>query len=446
MPSTIICINPWIYDFAAHDLWAKPLGILKIAGILRNLGLDVILIDCLDIYNPDIPLHRRPKRKRYGTGKFFKKRIPPPEPLRGYGREYYRYGISEDTFIKELKRVESPSAIFITSLMTYWYPGVFRAIDISKKIHPDVPIVLGGIYATLCREHANRFSNADLIIDCRDDSIEDQIINILDELGIPYDRKIKKKNPYPAFNLLYGLDYICIQTSTGCPFRCSYCASPYLFPEFMRRDPEEVFEEILYWNREYGIRDFAFYDDALLFDFENHLFQILKRVIDKGLNLRFHTPNALHIRWIDRDVAELMYLSGFKTIRLGLESIDSAFHRKLDNKVSEEEFKSSVLALRKAGFKRDQIGTYIMIGLPDQDISSIIESIQIAGSMGTIPYLAEYSPLPHTPLWKRAVEVSPWDLTQEPLFHNNTLIPCWSEEKKWMISKIKAISLRFRQR
>jgi hypothetical protein len=28
-------VNPWIYDFAAYDMWARPLGLLYIGSLLR---------------------------------------------------------------------------------------------------------------------------------------------------------------------------------------------------------------------------------------------------------------------------------------------------------------------------------------------------------------------------------------------------------------------------
>ncbi len=44
----ILLINPWITDFAAYDLWMKPLGLLYIAGLLKGYGFQVTLIDCLN--------------------------------------------------------------------------------------------------------------------------------------------------------------------------------------------------------------------------------------------------------------------------------------------------------------------------------------------------------------------------------------------------------------
>ena len=47
--------------------------------------------------------------------------------------------------------------------MTYWYPGVFKLIEITKKLFKEVPIILGGIYATLCYEHAKKYSGVDIV-------------------------------------------------------------------------------------------------------------------------------------------------------------------------------------------------------------------------------------------------------------------------------------------
>lgn len=44
----ILLVNPWIYDFTAHDFWLKPLGLLYIASILReNIDCRINFIDSL---------------------------------------------------------------------------------------------------------------------------------------------------------------------------------------------------------------------------------------------------------------------------------------------------------------------------------------------------------------------------------------------------------------
>ena len=65
-------INPWIYDFAAFDLWIKPLGLLYLGAILKDNGFDVKLINCLDRYNKSLAEISKIKYKKYGTGHFYK--------------------------------------------------------------------------------------------------------------------------------------------------------------------------------------------------------------------------------------------------------------------------------------------------------------------------------------------------------------------------------------
>ncbi|MBW1614035.1 MAG: hypothetical protein JRJ57_08705 [Deltaproteobacteria bacterium] len=231
MKPAVILINPWIYDFAAYDLWAKPLGLLYLASHLRERGFSVHLIDCLDVHNPlmkDITNIKKPIRRKYGTGKFWKQTVPKPPGLSSIPRLYSRYGIAPQVFIEELKKVQRPAAILVTSLMTYWYPGVFEAINLAKDIHPDVPIILGS---------PNQFSPLEF-----SQFLEKNIPNFLSE------EKAQPFFPYPAFDLLSEIDYICLLSSSGCPFRCTYCASHYLSPSFIKREPRELFEEVFFWS------------------------------------------------------------------------------------------------------------------------------------------------------------------------------------------------------
>ena len=129
MKPSLILINPWIYDFAAYDLWSKPLGLLSLAADLRRKGFDVHLIDCMDVDHPAMierSTLKPPKRRQYGTGKFWRQIVPKPNVLKGTDRPYSRYGLLPEIFDEAVRRVKNPSAILVTSLMTYWYPGVLR--------------------------------------------------------------------------------------------------------------------------------------------------------------------------------------------------------------------------------------------------------------------------------------------------------------------------------
>lgn len=448
MSPSLILINPWIHDFAAYDLWSKPLGLLYIAGYLRHCGFDIHLIDCLDVHHPgmkDNTCMKTPARRSYGTGKFWRQQVTKPPPLEHIPRSYSRYGLSTALFQEELNKIRNPSAILITSLMTYWYTGVKEAVNLAKKNHPGVPVILGGIYARLCHDHAIQDSGADHVTsDCHPNSL----MKVLSDYGVqtPVTLPDSNRTPYPAFDLLTQIDYVCLLTSQGCPYQCRYCASNFLNPNIIQKDPRYVLDEIIFWHKNFDVNDFAFYDDALLMASENHLGVLLEHIARLKLRVRFHTPNALHVREITEDIAKLMRRTGFQTIRLGLETSDFSLHRYLGNKITEGDFERAVRTLLKAGFTNNQVGAYILIGLPGQSIASVFETIDFVARTGAIPFLSEYSPIPHTALWKQAVSHSEYDLCSEPLFHNNTLLACWDDSKKNELSGLKKRVLEIRQR
>ena len=324
---------------------------------------------------------------------------------------------------------EKPDIIAITSGMTYWYPGVLKLIEITKNLFKRVPIILGGIYATLCSEHAEKHSGVDIVFNGTGESDVLKLVSDLTGLE-PMLSELRNSQSgirhenYPAFDLYSQLDYVCISTSTGCPLRCSYCASPFLTKGFFRRDPFEVVDEIEYWTGKCRVNDIAFYDDALLIEPSRHIIPILKEIIKRSIHCYFHTPNGLHIKEISQEVADSLYRSGFKTIRLGFETSVEQTQVETGGKVDNQEFLRTIKQLKRAGYSSEEIGVYIMVGLPGQRVGEVEESIAFVKEAGARPMLVEYSPIPHTPLFEKAKKMSKFDLENEPLFHNNSILPC----------------------
>ena len=427
----ILLINPWIDDFAAYDFWAKPLGLLSIASIVRMHGYGVTYLDCLDRFHPDLSEH--PAQGDFGKGHYLKRHIEKPKELHDVPRNYSRYGISEDLVAKAIKGSPRPAAVLVTSLMTYWYPGVFALIRMIRHIIPEVPILLGGIYATLCHDHAVKHAGADEVIPGQGEASTLELINSI--AGFSGHRRFVPDEldtyPYPAFDLQSAISYVPILTGRGCPFGCAYCASGFLNPELMRRSPEHVVEEIAYWNEKYAVTDFAFYDDALLIDADRHIMPILEGILRRKLAVRFHTPNALHIRHLSKDVAQMLFRCRFKTIRLGFETAFFEGRRNLDRKVDPDEFQQAVCHLKEAGFTQESVGAYLLFGLPGQDPGNVEASIRMVKACGVRPILAQYSPIPHTAMWEAAVQSSRYDLASDPIFHNNSIFPCQHEPFSW---------------
>lgn len=444
----LLLINPWVYDFAAYDLWAKPLGLLYLAALLKKNGWTINYIDCLDVHHPALKILgiKEPRRRPDHRGHLYREEVVTPSPLRGIPRRFYRFGLPPEAFREALHAFSAPQAVLITSGMTYWYQGVHEVIKIVKEAFPRVPVILGGIYATLCAEHAEATSEADSI--CQGQG-ESQILGLLEKLtGVSPifspDPNDLDSLPFPAFDLYPHLDYCCCLASRGCPFRCTYCASGLLNLRFIKRDPTRVVEEIGQCAVEYGVEDIAFYDDALLIDHE-FASALLQGIKEEDIKAHFHAPNGLHARGVTAEVAHLMNEVGFVTLRLSLETTSQERQRTTGGKLSTQEFQSALQNLRQAGYSPQEIGIYILAGLPGQGREEVEESIRFVQECGARPYLAEYSPIPGTPLWQEAVQCSPFDLQGEPLFHNNTILPCRWDGLGWDdLQALKAMTYKDR--
>jgi len=169
-------------------------------------------------------------------------------------------------------------------------------------------------------------------------------------------------------------------------------------------------------------------NDALLVDPEKMIMPLLCELQKRNLACNFHCPNGLHLREITAEISQLMYISGFKTIRFGFETSNFSRQMQTGGKVKNDELQNAILHLKSAGYKTDEIGIYLLCGLPGQIASEVKESIDFVRQCGAKPVLAEYSPIPGTYLWTEAMAVSSFDIQEEPLYHNNSLMCCRDDD------------------
>ena len=416
----ILGINPWVYDFAAYNFWARPVGLISCLMKFKEIGCDVALLDCMIRMWRDVPWTQD---RRYGLSAYPRTEIPKPYILKEVPRNFARYGLLFEAVKGALERMEEPDYVFLSTVMTYWYPGLVTMIQLLRKIFKRTKIVVGGIYPTLCEKHAENLLEADLIIKGPLEK-KDNWDKLMKFMGLSY--------KMPDFRLSFCFypytSYAVIMGSRGCPFNCEYCASRRLFPGFYQRPLDIIWEEF-YLEYERGIRDFAFYDDALLFNVEKWFVGFLERVIKNNVEVRFHCPNGLHIRYLDKEICKLMKRAGFKTIRLGLETAN--FQSRRDRKLTKEQWDIGVKNLLDAGFDKQDIGVYILFGLPYQTDDEIVDTIEFVKSYGFRPHLAYYTPIPGSKLYEQAKEVSNYPIDEDPICQNNAIWPCYPGGFSW---------------
>jgi len=455
MKTEVLCIQPPIYDFALYDLFLKPYGLLRIARWFRMSGYNVTVLNALDYEDPFTEaVLGKARRKSNGTGKFHRMPIDLPDGIKRIKRRFGRYGILPEVFEARVRQ-SKPGLVLITSQMTYWYLGVAEAVRIVKKYHPGVPVAVGGVYATLMPEHCREYTGADEVVE---GDFFLRLPSLLERWGFPAPEdlsdggtglsfpaacKTSRDELFPLMEASVWKDAGVVRLNTGCPYRCTYCASHSIEPGFRAGNYRRAFEYIREMYESLHIRNFAFYDDALLVRKEEVLLPLLEEILRHDMKLRIYTPNAVHMSCMDYETARLMKRSGFQEVRLGYESADEDFHQQFDTKYRPEEVPEAIDVLRKAGFTGSQLILYILAGLPRQDISEVLQSLRTVSGFKVRVSIAEYSPVPRTALWDKAVESSSYPIETEPLYHNNTFFPMeWEGFSRSGLQRVKDMARR----
>ncbi|KKR33251.1 MAG: Anaerobic magnesium-protoporphyrin IX monomethyl ester cyclase, Elongator protein 3/MiaB/NifB family [Candidatus Gottesmanbacteria bacterium GW2011_GWC2_39_8] len=181
---------------------------------------------------------------------------------------------------------EKPDAVGITCL-TAFYNEVIDLSNLVKKNH--IRCIIGGVHPTflpcetlvdskadyvICGEGeiallklvGNNYINNDIQGVYSKGNIENmkipikkaEIIENLDEIPFPYweqmDPNLYSKAPHGFFVKNFPIGVII--TTRGCPYECTYCASPKFYDRKIRfRTPKNVFDEIQYLIDNFGIKE-----------------------------------------------------------------------------------------------------------------------------------------------------------------------------------------------
>jgi radical SAM superfamily enzyme YgiQ (UPF0313 family) len=416
----VLLINPPIYDFAAFDMWARPAGLLYLAGALIQAGHDITLVDATWWQNSGAMVRRR----QDGSGHMSQTELPLPLCLQNSGihRRYKRYGLGAEEVARNSTGA-NPDVILVTSIMTYWYPAVRDTITALRAIHPGVPIVLGGIYATLLPEHALERCRPDAVLPGhRLRSIADDLHSLPGTpavMPVPEQDSVTLEVPLPAFSAYDNPDAAMLFATLGCPCRCTWCAATVITRHVMFRPIADVIAEIQHLMKQHGMRHFAWLDDALL-ERPEVLEAVVELVRKEEVNLSFHTPNGLHAVRITKDMAMTMRAAGFRTVKIGDRRLGHL--RRLDI----ETMTAAVDNLLSSGFDARDIGCYMLAGFPGHSVEQAREEVEELAALPVRTHVNPYSPVPGTPDFEQAMATSRIDLALEPIWQNTTLMPYWN--------------------
>lgn len=186
-----------------------------------------------------------------------------------------------------------------------------------------------------------------------------------------------------------------IFSTRGCPYNCVFCASQNVHGHKVRRySTERIKSDILYYNRNFGIKRFIFYDDHFL-SYKKRAIEILEFV--GSLNLRAEIPTPAFFA-IDDEVAAAMKKAGINEVNITIESGNADTLKNIINKPGNlEHAKKAVDALHKAGITAI---SNILIGLPGETKAAIDEGIRYLATTDVNWFQCFVTaPLPGSRMW-----------------------------------------------
>ena len=140
--------------------------------------------------------------------------------------------------------------------------------------------------------------------------------------------------PFPAYDLIPIENYITarcphgaargrwlpLQGSRGCAYKCTFCTAPHTWAgQRYGRSPENIAEEMLYWNRTLGITDFHC-EDVSLIETKEWAVRFAAAVEEKRLRVTWQVPNGIRSEAIDPESVALLKKSGCRNITFAAES------------------------------------------------------------------------------------------------------------------------------
>ncbi len=331
---------------------------------------------------------------------------------------------------------ERPICLGVTSMTG---PQILRAVEISqraKQRYPELPVVWGGIHASLLPEQTLRHPTIDVVVVGEGEATFAELVSAF-ETGAPLsqvngifykDGGQVRTTPSRAFvdldqepplsyhlldlelyrRRLFGVDHLTLNSSRGCTFRCAFCWDPVMHQRKWRAmQPGTVLDHMQRLIRDHDIRGFLFSDDHFFIDLERAR-GILEGVVRANLGI---TISKLQVRAdticrMDSEFFELMVRAGVKRFTVGIESGNQRVLDLIKKDMTVEQALEANRRLAPYPF----VPLYLfMMGMPTETPDELRQSIRLADRLieenpRAVKTFNIYTPYPGTELFGVALQ------------------------------------------
>lgn len=245
---------------------------------------------------------------------------------------------------------EDPLCIGLTSFTGIQLDYMLKIADFVKQ-KSKIPVVLGGIHASILPEQSLKEECIDYIIQGEGDLSFPKFVEAIDGksaieevegLFLKEDGQVMNSNPSRAIknldelpSLPYDLvdveNYVTIdkkgnrrfdiQTSRGCPYDCTFCYSTKIRRNWRAFSAERTLEHIGFLYDNHRIRHFRIFDDNFFVDLKRS-YKIIKTFEDEKLDIRYKIDGCriADLDRMDDEMLALLEKTGCSELQVGIEA------------------------------------------------------------------------------------------------------------------------------
>lgn len=290
--------------------------------------------------------------------------------------------------------------------LTFEAPSLYHIAHVVKQVG-DIPVVAGGPHATSVPREILNNQDINVVVIGEGEITFKELLdawergNDLHSIdGIAYrdhdDIKINKPRayidnldnvPFPAWDLaelkkyinIYSINgirfhpYMVLQTSRGCPFRCTYCHNIF-GKKFRARSAENVLAEMDTLINTYGISDFIFLDDIPNLEKER-IKAILRGMITRGWKTRLYFTNGVRADMLDDEIVHLMKKAGTVEIAVAVETVSPRLQKMVKKNLNLEKVARMIDVCVDQGMF---VTGFFMLGFPTETEAELRATVNFA--------------------------------------------------------------------
>ncbi|MDI6783133.1 MAG: radical SAM protein, partial [bacterium] len=326
--------------------------------------------------------------------------------------------------IKNTIRDYQPDIVGI-SIWTTYAAAAFYVAKICKELNPNCSVVMGGPHATVnAEEILNICPSVDYIVRNEGEITLPELVryiqgenpNILSISGISF-RQDNQIIHIPCQDVIRDLDIFpfpdrtlltnekkytsedmgLILTSRGCPYNCTYCATPSKLVRY--RSLDSVLQEIQFVNKRYGTTQFSFKDDSFTLN-HRRVLELCEQIKQKKLDIKWECNTRVNL--INEELLKKMKQAGCNSIKVGIESGSQRMLEKMNKGITFEQVRNAANLFRKIGVYWTG---YFMIGVPGETIEDIYHTLQFMNEVKPdFASVCVYEPFPGTIMFDEGIK------------------------------------------